>query len=176
MKGTYGRGARRALGGIVAGLLALGAAATGAAGVVGTPAPPPPDVALPTWQSTYSWSAGDGYFGWHRHLLTADGEAYGLDTALGGRPGLWLWPQGGREYGPGGAEWVLRAQEPPRIARARVSVPYPNSLFPHHCLRIGLRSDDESRDGVVFCKPPSPPASQDDYQLQLADPSGRPTA
>src|SRR3954470_21562742 len=103
------RGAGRSLVALVAGALVVGVAPAGAAAAE-IQSPAPPEVTLPTWQSTYSWSAGDGYFGWHRTVLAGDNEAYGLDTALGGRPGLWLWPRGGRHYEPeAGAEWVLRA-------------------------------------------------------------------
>jgi|tagenome__1003787_1003787.scaffolds.fasta_scaffold20987159_8 hypothetical protein len=186
MEGTQGRRrasvrcARGPLAALVAAALAVGVAPAVAAGAEIEP-PAPPDITLPTWQSTYSWSAADGYFGWHRNVLAGDDEAYGLDTALGGRPGLWVWPRGGRRYGPeSGAEWVLRAPGTTRIARATVLVSFRDDLFAHHCLRITLRSDSETRDGRLDCKPPHSSSAVEpgfhDYRVQLADPSGQPVS
>ena len=93
-----------------------------------------------------------------------------------GAPGLWLWPKGGREYGPGGAEWVLRAPGTTRIANARITFEYDNKLFAHHCLRLGLRAGGDRRTAWEACKPPTPASSQKHAELRLADPSGAPTA
>lgn len=173
------RGGRRrwALGVAVLSLVVVGvASASGFAAAVGGGDSPAPGITLPTWRSTYAWPAGDGYAGWEQRARAADDDAYGFAPGLAGHPGLWVWPVGGREYGPGDAEWVLRAPGTTRIARATVSVAYTNKLYAHHCLRIALRSDAETRDVRLACKPPAPPASQDNYELRLADPVGAPTA
>ena len=136
--------------------------------------PPPPELELPTWQSTYDWEGGDGYFGWHRGLVDADADAYGLETAFDDRYGLWAFPTGDRRYAPGGAEWKLRAPGTTRIGRASLRIGFRPNLFAQHCVRIGLRSGDEVRDGMVTCKPPTP-ASRN-LELDFADPSGKPTA
>ena len=109
-------------------------------------------------------------------MIDADEDAYGAERGHGGRAGLWLWPVGGRQYGPGGAEWALRAPGTTRIASARISFEYTNKLFAHHCLRFGLRTADERRTAWEACKPPTPGSSQDHAELVLADPSGAPTA
>lgn len=156
-------------------VVAVAAGAVGASGLL-VGSDDPPEAKLPTWRSTYSWASGDGYAGWTRRLLGVTDGAYGLETGLGGRPGLWLWPQGGREYGPGAAEWVLRAPGTTRIASARIAFEYRDKLFAQHCLRFGLRVADEQRTAWEACKPPTPASSQDHAELRLADPSGEPTA
>jgi hypothetical protein len=104
---------------VVMSLLVVGAVSASAVSTaLGGSGSHAPEISLPTWGSTYAWPASDGYAGWEHRIHTADADAYRLATGLGGRPGLWLWPTGGRGYGPGGAEWVLRAPGTTRIARA----------------------------------------------------------
>src|SRR4051812_45130474 len=154
----------------------LFAASPAAAAPPAAPAAEPPTITLPIWRSTYGWSAGDGYAGWDKVLSTPDAAAYGFGPGLADQPGLGLWPTGGREYGPGGAQWVLRAPGTTRIARASVELSYRDPVFAHHCLQVGLRTATGDRDARQDCKPPAPPATQDGYQVQIADPSGAPTA
>src|SRR4051812_9148767 len=63
---------------------------------------------LPTWRDLYDWPAGHGYAGWHA-ATSAPAGAYGMQPALGGQYGLWLWPVGGQRYGPAFAEWTFTA-------------------------------------------------------------------
>src|SRR4051794_37130394 len=107
---------RRRVAVVVSMVLAAGATSGGLASAFALgAAPTPPQVSLPTWQSTYAWSDGDEYAGWHPRVLTSDRGAYGLEAATAGGPGLWAWPTGGREYSSGGAEWVYRAPGTTRI-------------------------------------------------------------
>jgi hypothetical protein len=156
-------------------LAVVGAPAAVAAGLF-TGGDEPPGLVLPSWHSSYGWSAGDGYAGWTPRVIDADRDAYGLETALGGKPGLWLWPRGGRSYGPGAGEWVLEAPGTTRIASARITFAYEPKVFAHHCLRLGLRVADEQRSAWEACKPPTPASTRDQVEVQLADPSGAPTA
>src|SRR5437660_1352182 len=74
---------------------------------------------LPTWTNLYDWPAGHGYAGWQSTTSAAPG-AYGMQTALGGNPGLWLWPVGGQRYGPGYAEWTYTAPGTTRVLSATI--------------------------------------------------------
>ena len=48
-----------------------------------------------TWRNLYDWPNGDGYVGWHSSTTAPDD--YGLQSAVGDRPGLWLWTLGGKK-------------------------------------------------------------------------------
>src|SRR5205823_640796 len=79
---------------------------------------------LPTWRNVYDWPRGDGYVGWHSaSSSTAD---YGVDAALGGQDGLWLWPRGGQHaYTPGDfAEWTYTAPGTTRLETASLTFSY----------------------------------------------------
>jgi hypothetical protein len=108
-------------------------------------ADPAPAVTLPTWESLYRWSGGDGYAGWTWRTTGANGAAYGYLAGGAGRPGLTVWPVGEREYAPGSAEWIFRAPGTMRIAQARFESESFEKLFVHHCLRLGRRSGADDR-------------------------------
>jgi hypothetical protein len=96
--------------------------------------------ALPTWENLYDWAGGHGYVGWH--TSTSSTSDYGLAPALGGQPGVWLWPKGGQHvYTPGDyAEWTYTAPGTTRLERTSLSFSYRNKLLAHHCIEIGFRT------------------------------------
>ena len=161
-------------------LIAVVLAALPAASAVAVPDAPArtaPDPTLPTWTSDYEWPDGHGYAGWGEGVTgAAERDAFGLTPGLGAFPGLWMWPIGDREYRPGGAHWSLRAPGTTRIARATFDLAYRTKVFAQHCLVTGLRTGEETRDGTTECKPPAPPAREDDHPVSLFDPAGAPTA
>lgn len=131
------------------------------------------DTPGPTWENSYAWPASDGYVGWHSNTTAADD--YGIEAALGDRPGLWLWPLGGHKtYATSDrAEWAYTAPGPNRIESVTLSYAWVNKLLAHHCIDIGLR---DPAGAVVAhtetCKPPP----QSPVALTLTDPSASPTA
>jgi hypothetical protein len=138
------------------------------------PPPAPVTAALPTWRNLYDWPNGHGYVGWHE--ASSAPSLYGMQSALGGNYGLWLWPLGG-DYADGNfAEWTYTAPGTTRIQKVSLSFAYRNKLLAHHCLVVGLRTAA----GVVaqneWCKPVTPPDSQRDVQVTLVDPSTNPTS
>src|SRR6266852_2558802 len=90
-----------------------------------------------TWRNVYDWTGGDGYVGWHSRTTAADD--YALKPAVRAKPGLWLWPLGGKktyetaDY----AEWTYTAPGTTRIETAHVSYAWNNKLLAHHCIDIG---------------------------------------
>src|SRR4051794_32786811 len=149
------------------------ACTAGAASTVGRHA-----ASLPTWQSVYAWASGDGYAGWA--AATSSPGDYGLQPALGGRPGLWLWPTGGHQaYTPGEyAEWTLTAPGTTRLLAVRLAFAYANKLLAPHCIAVGLRDGDGAvLSQVEYCKPVHPPDSQARTAVAVGDPSpAAPTA
>ena len=133
-------------------------------------------VSLPVWDSAYHWDDGHGYVGWRPQTLAGDPFAYSFAEGLAGRPGLWLWLTGDREYRPGAGEFVFHAPGTTRIASAALRVSYRDKLFAHHCLELGLRVGSATQAADRHCKPPEDPASVDRYDVSLADPSDRPTS
>ncbi len=138
------------------------------------PPPAPVTTALPTWRNLYDWPNGHGYVGWHE--ATSSPGLYGMQPALGGNHGLWLWPLGG-DYTDGSfAEWTYTAPGTTRIQKVSLNFAYRNKLLAHHCLVVGLRTDA----GVVtqneWCTPVTPPDSQRDVSVTLVDPSTNPTS
>jgi hypothetical protein len=131
-------------------------------------------VTLPVWSTAYAWGSGHGYFGWDGARVASSADKYGLARGLGGHPGLWVWPTGGREYLPGAAEWRYDAPGTTRVASADLTLSYADKLFAHHCLELGLRDGNSSRDTSRWCSPPQPPATQDRLTTSLDDPSGAP--
>ena len=144
------------------------------------PAPPPPVTpVVPTWRNLYDWPNGHGYAGWHS-ASSGQAGAYGMQTALGGQYGLWLWPTGGGSYSYTGgnyAEWTYAAPGTTRLSNATLQFTYRNKLLAHHCIDIGFRTAA----GTVVthnehCKPVSPPDSQRQVTVSLVDPSANPTS
>jgi hypothetical protein len=143
--------------------------------------PPPPAVtpALPIWRNLYDWPNGHGYVGWHAGSSSQPG-AYGMQSALGGQYGLWLWPVGGQSYRYSEnqyAEWTYTAPGTTRLANATMQFSYRNKLLAHHCIDIGFRTAA----GAVIthnehCKPAAPPDSQRQVNVTLVDPSSNPTS
>jgi hypothetical protein len=108
-----------------------------------------------TWRNLYDWPHGHGYVGWHSS--TTAGDDYGLAAALGGQPGLWLWPAGGKKtYDTADyAQWSYTAPGTTRITSAQLDYEWNNKLLAHHCVDVGLRDGS----GAVLtqreiCKPP----------------------
>ena len=131
------------------------------------------DTTLPTWHSFYDWPHGSGYAGWHASTTSADD--YGLQPALGGQPGLWLWPLGGHKtYATSDqAEWTYTAPGTTRLKSVTLAYAWSDKLFGDYCVDIGLR--DAS--GAVLtrsaaCKPPR----QSPVTLTLTDPRSNPTS
>jgi hypothetical protein len=145
--------------------------ASGATGQTGRAA------TLPNWHSLYDWTNGDGYAGWHSG--TSSPAGYGLTPALGGKPGLWLWANGGQhlytqtDY----AEWTYTAPGTTRLARTTVSFSYRNTAAYHQCIDIGFRT---ALGAVVthqdLCRGAHSPNGQGQTSVQLADPSWNPTS
>jgi hypothetical protein len=144
------------------------------------PPPPVPVIpALPTWRNLYDWPNGHGYAGWHSASAGQTG-AYGIQSALGGQYGLWLWPSGGSAYSYGNgnyAEWTYTAPGTTRLANATIQLSYRNKLLAHHCIDIGFRDNN----GAVVahnehCKPVTPPDSQRGVTVSLVDPASSPTS
>jgi hypothetical protein len=132
---------------------------------------------LPTWRSFYDWPNGNGYVGWHTN--TSSATDYGLQPALGGEYGLWLWAKGGQhvytqnDY----AEWTYTAPGTTRLSSTTLSFSYRNKLLSHHCIDIGYRTlAGEVITHQDFCQPAHPPDSQDLTSVQLTDPSANPTS
>src|SRR5439155_3947696 len=144
--------------------------------------PPPPSPvtpSLPTWRNLYNWPNGHGYAGWHTASSSQSG-AYGMQSALGGNYGLWLWPVGGSSYSYSQgqyAEWTYTAPGTTRITNATLQFTYKNKLLAHHCIDVGFRDTN----GVVVthnehCTPVQPPDSQRDVTISLVDPAANPTS
>jgi hypothetical protein len=129
--------------------------------------------ALPTWLSVYAWPLGLGYSGWHSTTTAPD--AYGLQTALGGRPGLWLWPFGGRRTYQASdyAEWTYTAPGTTRLENAHLSYTWSNRLLGDFCIDIGLRTGDGT---VVTHREACKATSQSQQDLTLSDPQANPTS
>lgn len=138
------------------------------------PPPAPVPVTLPTWRNVYDWPNGHGYVGWHS--ATSAPSLYGIVSNLGGNYGVWLWPSGGDYSETGFAEWTYTAPGTTRIQRVSLSFAYRNKLLAHHCLVVGLRTGTTIVSQNEWCKPVTPPDSQRDVQVTLADPSSNPTA
>lgn len=132
---------------------------------------------LPTWTNDYPWlgDSGQGYVGIGNDTTAAAG-AYGFAPALGGEPGLWLYPIGDQRYSPGQAEFTYAAPGTTRIASATLDISYRNKVLAHQCLAVGLRTADGVVDGKTYCNPPLPPDSQSEVHVELADPADSPTA
>jgi hypothetical protein len=150
-----------------------------AAAAAEPPPPAPVTSALPTWRNLYDWPGGHGYAGWHSASSSQMG-AYGVQAALGGQYGLWLWPVGGTSYSyvnGNYAEWTYAAPGTTRIQNATIKFTYRNKLLAHHCIDIGFRNAS----GAVVthnehCKPVSPPDSQRGVTVSLVDPSSTPSS
>ncbi|MDX6474178.1 MAG: hypothetical protein QOK22_2994 [Gaiellaceae bacterium] len=130
--------------------------------------------AASTWSSTYTWAAGDGTAGWATET-TAPG-LYGLRPSLGGEPGLWLWPAGGRYDTSSEATWRLTAPGSTTIATATFDVAYRNKLLAHHCIEVGLRDASGVVASALRCKPMDAPGDPAQMRIRLADPSVPATA
>jgi hypothetical protein len=160
------------------GLLTLVAALTLATGAEGgkmsrTTAASAKSTALPTWRNVYDWPNGDGYVGWHSDTTAPDD--YGLQSALGGQHGLWLWPLGGHKtYDTrDNAQWTYTAPGTTQLESVQLSYAWTNKLLAHHCIDIGLL--DDSGNVVThdeLCKPPP----QSPRTLTLTDPASSPTS
>jgi hypothetical protein len=133
--------------------------------------------ALPTWTNDYPWleDSGQGYVGFH-HDTTAPDGAYGFATNLGGNPGLWLYPIGGQRYVPAQAEFTYTAPGTTRLLSASLDIAYRNKVLAHHCLDVGLRTDDTIVDSNDHCEPVHPPDSQAEFHVDLADPNADPVS
>lgn len=127
---------------------------------------------IPTWGNLYDWPNGHGYVGWHA-ASSSPGD-YGMQPALGGGSGLWLWAKGGQhvytksDY----AEWTYTAPGTTRLQSMTLSFAYRNKLLAHHCIEIGFRT----LAGALithqdFCQPAHPPDSQDLTNVSLDDPA-----
>jgi hypothetical protein len=141
------------------------------------PFPPPPTTTLPTWWSNYDWDQGHGSAGWHSAGSATHGGTYGIQSALLGHYGLWLWPSGGT-YGNGDyAEWTYTAPGTTRISTAQLWFLYRNKLLSHHCLEVGLRTASGAIvDQTVHCKPTWRPDFQRGGGAFLVDPANSPSA
>jgi hypothetical protein len=129
---------------------------------------------LPTWRNLYDWpTSGQGYVGWHSSTTAPDD--YGMQAALGGQYGLWLWPLGGhktydtKDY----AQWTYTAPGTTRLESVQLSYEWPNKLLAHHCIDFGFL---DGAGNVVTrqeaCKPPP----QSPLTITLTDPSSNPTS
>jgi hypothetical protein len=150
-----------------------------AANAAEPPPPAPVTPALPTWRNLYDWPNGHGYVGWHTASSSQAG-AYGMQAALGGQYGLWLWPVGGGSYSYSNgnyAEWTYTAPGTTRLSSVQLSFTYRNKLLAHHCIDIGFR---DALGAIVthneHCKPVSPPDSQRGVSVSLVDPASNPTS
>ena len=87
---------------------------------------------LPTWQNRYDWPNHDGYVGWYSNTTAPDD--YGMQSALGGASGLWLWPLGGhktydtQDY----AQWTYMAPGTTQLESVQLSYAWSNKLLAHH--------------------------------------------
>jgi hypothetical protein len=128
---------------------------------------------FPTWSNDYPWlsDSSQGYVG-IQHDTTAQDDAWGFATNLGGNPGLWLYPIGGQRYTPGEAEFTYTAPGTTRIVNASLDIAYRNKVLAHHCLNLGLRTGDQIIDSNNNCQPVQPPNTKDQFHVDLADPSG----
>ncbi len=152
----------------------------------GSPLPPP--IALPIWNSTYDWPAGDGYNTWSTLKSTALPQGYQLEPGLPGQPGLWLWPigspaAGGNKYPPGYAEYAFRTPGSTRIARASIDTSFRPALYNHHCTDLGLRTDSALIQRTRDCVPPTPGQTTSEAggpvhhrTVALFDPSAAPSS
>src|SRR5438445_7606384 len=152
---------------------------TASADAAEPPPPAPVTPVLPTWRNLYDWPNGHGYVGWHTASSSQAG-AYGMQSALGGQYGLWLWPTGGSAYAYTNgnyAEWTYAAPGTTRLANASIQFTYRNKLLAHHCIDIGFR---DAGGAVVthneHCKPVTPPDSQRGVTVSLVDPASNPTS
>jgi hypothetical protein len=126
-----------------------------------------------TWASTYDWAGGDGTAGWSAAASAGAGE-YGMQSALGGNAGLWLWPSGGR-YGPGDAEWTFTAPGTTTIESASLDLVYRNKLLAHHCIELGLRNASGVVASNVRCDPTGAPDNPSRAHVVLSDPAASAT-
>jgi hypothetical protein len=157
-----GRAAARVF---AASVIALAAAVT----AIAAPRAAANPVAPAPWTSTYDWVGGDGYAGWQSSMSVGAGP-YAFGTGVAGQAGLWVWPQGG-DFPPAAAHWDYTAPGTTRIARAELTLRFPNRLLSHHCVTVALRAGDGTRDTKSTCTPAPSSNGFTGWTIALDDPA-----